>query len=427
MRPAIAYSRLPDALREDARDAFLPCAPPRGFRNLGWRGEAPEALRWRGCGGLARTEALLDAIAPSLPAPRMAAGAAALARFVEIDLFCAPDDPAYPPVAAPWTPPHRRRLMLAILYGDGPAREPERYDEGAGPMAGLRPLAGALRAAGPDPFSPLSRSSAPDFRAHGAAEAVAAAFACLHALALGRLSGVTDRAARFAAAQRVTRAVYRDIVFHDLAPATLRADVLAACAAEPLADPTAADADDAASELAHVALPLWTAAADGDAGIDAPTETSATPAALARALRFGAAGGVLGVESLAALLAPRLATLPAAARWIAVDGAARTRLVADWAARGPLAERAWLRSDPPPLALLALESAAPADLGGGEGRRLGAMGTALVAEGLLACRHAGEAEVERDPRLPAELATVFPFDDAPRTMEGLLATLRRSV
>lgn len=386
MAPPPAARQIADDLHHDVRDAFLPRTPPPGFRSFGCAGEAADPLRWRGLGGLAATARMLAALALRMAAaPRGAApdaDATALMRFAARDLLCDPDDPDYPPTQTPWTAPRRNRLMLATLYGDGPARDPRRY--GAG---------GRLRR---DP-----------------ACAIADAFAALHNTALARLGG-RDAAARFAAARRVTQATYRAILFGDALPALLRADVLAAC--DGALDHPAAQHDEAPVELTHAALALLCA-------------PDATGCDLRRTLLRGVEGGVMRVDALAATLRPRLLAARRDTRgdtgggadWLALDPAARARALAAFCARPPACEIAPPPTPDPPLGFfLWLERAAPAAQGGGDGVRLGALGSALAGESLCAIRRAGAAAVEDAPSLAQERAACFPLGPAPAELGALL-------
>jgi hypothetical protein len=264
---------LPDSLRPDARDARLPLSPAQGFRNLLHEGEAPEAMRWRGLGHSAETELMLAALAERMmsAAPRnvvapFAAGYTYLAQFMAHDLQFSTDESVYPGGATPFPPLHRRRLTLETIYGEGPDHDPELYGEGADALAPWRLRVGKFGPGVPagqrtlprrrhdgcsaDPNTPLCAADDRNDENPVVAQ-IAGFFMRLHNVALRRLTQYEPGAARFAAAQRVTRAVYRRIVFDDLLVRLLRDDVRSAFERGARIDPHALTDDDAPVEFTH--------------------------------------------------------------------------------------------------------------------------------------------------------------------------------
>jgi len=71
------------------------------------------------------------------PAP-FAAGYTYLAQFVAHDLKFSTDEAFYPPPGVPQTPLRMRRLTLETIYGEGPRKDPELYDDGYDALAPYR-------------------------------------------------------------------------------------------------------------------------------------------------------------------------------------------------------------------------------------------------------------------------------------------------
>lgn len=258
---------LPDSLRPDARDARLPRSPAPGFRNMFHDGEADEGDRWRGLGAARDTELMLAAVAErmvsarpaSAPAP-FAAGYTYLAQFVAHDLQFSTDAADYPPSSVPTVPLRRRRLTLETIYGEGPAQEPRLYDDGIDALAPYRLRVGKFGPGVSPGQRTLARESgggtplcAADVRndQNPVVAQIAGFFMRLHNVALRRLSRYGDPAERFEAARRVTQAVFRRIVFEDLTPKLLRADVRAAYEAGRRLDGAAYLTDDMPVEFTH--------------------------------------------------------------------------------------------------------------------------------------------------------------------------------
>lgn len=262
---------LPESLRPDARDVRLPRAPSIGFRNMFHRDEAPEGDRWRGLGGAADTEMMLAAVAERIMSARAApgpspftAGYTYLAQFVAHDLKFSTDEAFYPPTQVPRIPLRARRLMLETIYGEGPQKDPELYDDGYDALAPYRLAVGRFGPGVPvgqrtlarrrhDAFGDASPLCAADPRndENPVVAQIAGFFMRLHNVALRRLSRHGDPAARFEAARRVTQAVFRRIVFEDLAPTLLRDDVRTAYEAGRRLDRMGAETDDMPVEFTH--------------------------------------------------------------------------------------------------------------------------------------------------------------------------------
>jgi len=263
---------LPDSLRPDARDVRLPRTPAPGFRNMFHHHEAPEADRWRGLGGAADTEMMLAAVAERImgarPASRpspFSAGYTYLAQFVAHDLKFSTDEAFYPPTQVPRTPLRTRRLMLETIYGEGPDKDPELYDDGYDALAPYRLAVGRFgpwvsagqrtlarrRHDGAFTDAPPLCTADPRNDENPVVAQIAGFFMRLHNVALRRLSRHGDPAARFEAARRVTQAVFRGIVFGDLVPVLLRDDVRAAYEAGRRLDTPAAESDDMPVEFTH--------------------------------------------------------------------------------------------------------------------------------------------------------------------------------
>ncbi|MFN3614949.1 MAG: peroxidase family protein [Rubrimonas sp.] len=264
---------LPDSLRPDARDARLPLRPAHGFRNIMHDGEAPEALRWRGLGHSAETEVMLALLAERMmsAAPRnvsapFAAGYTYLAQFMAHDLQFSTDETVYPGGATPFPPLHKRRLMLETIYGDGPEQDPEFYGEGCDALARWRLRVGAFgpgvspgqrtlprrrhEGCSADPNTPLCAADDRNDENPVVAQ-IAGFFMRLHNVALRRLNRYDPGPERFAAAQRVTRAIYRRIVFDDLLVRLLREDVRSRFEQGARIDARALTDDDAPVEFTH--------------------------------------------------------------------------------------------------------------------------------------------------------------------------------
>ncbi|SDZ78551.1 peroxidase family protein [Rubrimonas cliftonensis] len=262
---------LPESLRHDARDARLPARPAAGFRNMFNLHEADEPERWRGEGCASETERMLAAVAqrmmgarPSEAPSPFPAGYTYLAQFVAHDMQFSTEEAEYPPGSVPDVALRRRRLMLETIYGEGPEREPGLYQAGDDAFARFRLRYGAF---GPG-VSPGQRTLARMGGASGqtlcAADIrndenpvvaqVAGAFIRLHNVAMRRLTDYAEPEARFEAARRVTRAVYRGLVFGDLLPRLLRPDVAAAYAGGLRLDSPALETDDMPVEFSHAAF-----------------------------------------------------------------------------------------------------------------------------------------------------------------------------
>jgi hypothetical protein len=136
-----------------------------------------------------------------------------------------------------------------------------------------------------------------------------------------------------------------------------------------------------------------------------------------RDLARGMEGGVQTVAALASGLAPRLGPEAGLAR----DAGQRARTVADWIGddAGLAPWRGALAGDPPLYLFALIEAAAPEAEGGGEARRLGALGSALFAEPLYAARALVRA-APCDKRLAADEERVF-GGAPPRAMDALAA------
>ena len=272
MSTALFRHALPDSLRPDARDLRLPRAPAPGFRNMFHDAEAPEGDRWRGLGGAADTEMMLAAVAERImgarPAPAPApfpAGYTYLAQFVAHDLKFSTDEAFYPPTQVPMIPLRARRLTLETIYGEGPQKDPELYDDGYDALAPYRLAVGKFGPGAPVGQRTLSRrrhdgdfGDAPPLCAadprndeNPVVAQIAGFFMRLHNVALRRLARHGDPAARFEAARRVTQAVFRRIVFADLAPMLLRDDVRSAYEAGRRLDRWAEESDDMPVEFTH--------------------------------------------------------------------------------------------------------------------------------------------------------------------------------
>lgn len=264
---------LPESLRPDARDARLPRGPARGFRNMLHEHDAPESRRWRGLGQSGDTELMLAALAermmsaiPRNVAPPFPAGYTYLAQFLAHDLQFSTDENVYPPSAAPFPPLHMRRLMLETIYGEGPEHDPELYGEGMDALAPWRLRVGKFGPGVPsgqrtlprrrhdgcsaDPNTPLCAADDRNDENPVVAQ-IAGFFMRLHNVALRRLTAYDPGPDRFAAAQRVTRAVFRRIVFDDLLVHLLRDDVRTAYEGGARLDPYAQTHDDAPVEFTH--------------------------------------------------------------------------------------------------------------------------------------------------------------------------------
>jgi hypothetical protein len=273
MNPSFALSGLPESLRPDARDAYLPVEPPQGFRNMFHDVASRERDRWRGLGTTFETEPMLAALAermvgarPLTAASPFPAGFTYLAQFAAHDMQFSSDPGIYPPSTVPVPALRRRRLMLETIYGEGPDRDPHLYGMGADWLAPYRLRVGRFGPGAPVGQRTLARtgcSGHPDARLCAAdgrndqnpvVAQIAGFFMRLHNVALRRLERHGDGQARFEAARRVTRAAFRRIVFGDLMPRMLRADVLAAYETGRRLDRAAADTDDMPAEFSDAVI-----------------------------------------------------------------------------------------------------------------------------------------------------------------------------
>jgi hypothetical protein len=280
--PAPFRTDIPEALRPDAPDVRLPRTPPPGFRNLLHPGAAPADARWSGLGSSAETELMLAAVAERMMSVRgatgpggVAAGYTYLAQFVAHDLQFSTNASVYPPRRPPAAPLCGRRLALETIYGEGPDEDPDLYETEASarfgdPLGRLRFRVGRFgpgvspgqrtlprdRPRGGCSGNPRAPLCAADDRndENPVVAQIAGFFMRLHNVALRRLGRYGDPTERFAAARRVTQATFRAIVFDDLLPTLLRADVRAAYEAGRRVDPWCATDDDAPVEFSHCAF-----------------------------------------------------------------------------------------------------------------------------------------------------------------------------
>lgn len=354
------------ALAADPRDARLPGEPPEGFRNLLHLREAAERDRWRGLGGLAETRAMLKAVerraAPSpagAPGFGPSAAAAQMTRLALRDLQVSLDPALYPPATVGGPALRRRRLTLEAL--DGPE---------------LAADAGAARAA-----ERLRR---------------------IEARAFSRLAAGRPVAAARREARRAACAVYRRTLFDEALPALIRIDAHQAFERGARFDRWADETDDMAVEVSHALAPTLRALLGGGRAPGARAAGEAPADGLAEA----AAAGLLTVSALARGYAGLARVEPGA---LLHDERRRAEAVSAWiGGDADLAPCAFaLRAEPPLALFLAIEAAAPAAQGGGAGRRLGVLGSALLAETLYAAREASMAEVEDHPELKGALMAAF--------------------
>jgi hypothetical protein len=133
----------------------------------------------------------------------------------------------------------------------------------------------------------------------------------------------------------------------------------------------------------------------------------------------------LSADALAAGIAPLYGG--AAQGWLAFDPERRRRATLCWLGgpagrpvEPPLAD---LAADPPLLFLTLLEASAPGAQGGGDGRRLGALGSAIFGVLLVAGRAATRAGIEDHPDLAADEAAVWGPGPPPARMTDLIAAL----
>jgi hypothetical protein len=284
----------------------------------------------------------------------------------------------------------------------------------------------------------------------------------------------------------VTRAAYRRALFGDLAPALLRPDALAALERGARLDPEAARRDATPVEFSHAVARFGHALVRPDYALGATVNRgdavglhsllSHTPRravygpwrpwaiewarffgpAAQRAAAFsprvspflaeaptiaGARAGAPRAPLLradlgrsadpaplsAAALARRVAPFygPAALGWLAFDAESRAQTALCWLAWDSAVEPtlAELAEDPPLLFLTLLEAAAPAAEGGGDGRRLGALGSAVFGDLMFAARDATRAAVEDHPELPADERAVWGPGPPPARMTDLIAAV----
>lgn len=433
---------LPFTLFDDARDFRLPLCPPAGFRNLFHEREAPEARRWGGCGDMVAVSDMLAALARQPLAagltPSVAPALAAFGRLALLDMLFSLSRERHSVALLSARPLRLRRLTLETLYGDGPQAAPERY-RARDPALLCETGVAAAMARDLDDGDWRAAAARGEAPARGEIVAAALMLARLHNRAATALGG--ESRARFQAARRIVRAAFRRILFGEMLPAVLRPDVVGLYEFGRFADVAGREIDDVPVEFSHVALraaraltpPPMARAAQEQGGrvvrfcapedAPAPRRASADVIALRHApardaLGAGAAcaqSGALRISALASGFSGLLLALPGAQGWAALSPSTRAQLFDDALASRPDLAR-WadcLRDDPPLHAFLLMEAAAPEALGGGGGRRFGALGSAILCEPFFAARAASAAAIENDERLAEDEARLFGANGAP--------------
>ncbi|ODN70450.1 peroxidase family protein [Methylobrevis pamukkalensis] len=157
-----------------------------------------------------------------------------------------------------------------------------------------------------------------------------------------------------------------------------------------------------------------------DAGVQIPPGYGNwTSDLVLRDLARGLDIGVLTVDALSQRILPLKPE--GADDWLAFDAKARRKAAVNWLDDFlPKADAKEIGRNPPLYFFTLLEAEAKAAVGGGDGNRLGFLGSVVVAEVIFGAWRASAARVEDDPALSTWTHTVFGEGAVPETMDQLI-------